>query len=264
VLFEKSGELGGQFNLARKVPGKLEFGESVAYYAERLRRAGAKVLLNHAPGEAELGRFDEVVLATGIDPRKPAIPGIEHKSVASYADVLSGRVQPGRNVAIIGAGGIGFDVALYLLERNERATLDANAFARHWGIVQDPAVSGGLDPKGLPAPHPAHRITMLKRSSTPFGLTLGRTTGWVHRAELARNGVMSIKGVAYRNIDDAGVHIAVDGRERVVPADTVVICAGQEPLRPVPAKHLIGGARQAGELDAKRAMLEGAQLAAAL
>jgi len=264
VLFERSGQLGGQFNLAKKIPGKLEFGESVAYYAERLRRAGAKVLLNHAPGEAELGQFDEVVLATGIDPRRPAIPGIEHKSVASYVDVLSGRVQPGRNVAIIGAGGIGFDVALYLLERKERATLDAKAFAHHWGIVQDPAVSGGLDPKGLPAPHPAHRITMLKRSSTPFGLTLGRTTGWVHRAELARNGVKTIKGVEYRRIDDAGVHIAVDGKESLIRADTVVICAGQEPLRPLPAKYLIGGAKEAGELDAKRAMLEGAELAAAL
>ena len=264
ALFEKSGELGGQFNLAKKIPGKLEFGESVAYYAERLRRAGAKVLLNHAPSAAELGQFDEMVLATGIDPRKPAIPGIGHKSVASYVDVLSGRVQPGRNVAIIGAGGIGFDVALYLLERNERSTLDAKAFAQHWGIVQDPAVSGGLDPQGLPAPHPAHRITMLKRSATPFGATLGRTTGWVHRAELARNGVQSIKGVAYRKIDDAGVHIAVEGKESVIPADTVVICAGQEPLRPLPARHLIGGAKEAGELDAKRAMLEGAELAAAL
>ncbi len=264
VLFEKSGELGGQFNLAKRIPGKLEFGESVAYYAERLRRAGARVLLNHAPGEAELGQFDEVVLATGIDPRKPAIAGIDHRCVASYVEVLSGRVQPGRNVVIIGAGGIGFDVALYLLERNERATLDADAFAKHWGIVQDPAVAGGLDPKGLPAPHPAHRITMLKRSNTPFGATLGRTTGWVHRAELANNGVQSIKGVEYRRIDDAGVHIAVDGKESVIPADTVVVCAGQEPLRPIAAKHLIGGAKQAGELDAKRAMLEGAQLAAAL
>jgi len=264
VLFEKAGQLGGQFNLAKRIPGKLEFGESIAYYAERLRRAGAKVLLNHAPGEAELGQFDEVVLATGIDPRKPAIPGIEHKSVVSYVDVLSGRVQPGRNVVIIGAGGIGFDVALYLLERNERATLDAKAFAAHWGILQDPALSGGLDPKGLPPPHPAHRITMLKRSTTPFGTTLGRTTGWVHRAELARNGVKSIKGVAYHRIDDAGVHITVDGKESVIPADTVVICAGQEPLRPVAARHLIGGAKEAGELDAKRAMLEGAELAASL
>jgi 2,4-dienoyl-CoA reductase (NADPH2) len=264
VLFEKSGELGGQFNLAKKIPGKREFGESVAYYAERLRRAGAEVLLNHAPGEAELGQFDEVVLATGIGPRRPAIPGIGHRSVAGYVDLLAGRVRPGRNVVIIGAGGIGFDVALYLLERNERATLDAKAFAQHWGIVQNPAVSGGLDPKGLPAAQPAHRITMLKRSSTPFGNTLGRTTGWVHCAELARNGVKMVKGVEYRRIDDAGVHIAVDGKESVIPADTVVICAGQEPLRPVPAKHLIGGAKQAGQLDAKRAMLEGAELAAAL
>jgi 2,4-dienoyl-CoA reductase (NADPH2) len=264
VLFEKSGELGGQFNLAKKIPGKREFGESVAYYAERLRRAGAEVLLNHAPGEAELGQFDEVVLATGIDPRRPAISGIGHRSVAGYVDLLAGRVRPGRNVVIIGAGGIGFDVALYLLERNERATLDAKAFAQHWGIVQNPAVSGGLDPKGLPAAQPAHRITMLKRSTTPFGNTLGRTTGWVHCAELARNGVKMVKGVQYRRIDDAGVHIAVDGKESVIPADTVVICAGQEPLRPVPAKHLIGGAKQAGQLDAKRAMLEGAELAAAL
>ena len=264
VLFEKSAELGGQFNLAKRIPGKQEFAESVAYYAERIRRAGAKVLLNHAAREAELAQFDEVVLATGIDPRRPAIPGIEHKSVASYVEVLSGRVQPGRNVVIIGAGGIGFDVALYLLERNERSTLDARAFAQHWGIVQDAAASGGLDPRGFPAAHPAHRITMLKRSTTAFGDTLGRTTGWVHRAELARNGVKMLKGVAYRRIDDAGVHIAIEGKESVIPADCVVICAGQEPLRPLPAKHLIGGAREAGELDAKRAMREGAELGAAL
>ncbi|HEX9182098.1 MAG TPA: NADPH-dependent 2,4-dienoyl-CoA reductase [Burkholderiales bacterium] len=264
VLFERSGELGGQFNLAKRIPGKQEFAESVAYYAERIRRAGAKVLLNHAANEAELAQFDEVVLATGIDPRKPPIPGIGHKSVAGYVDVLCGRVQPGKNVVIIGAGGIGFDVALYLLERNERATLDPKAFAQHWGIVRDAGVSGGLDPHGLPPAHPAHRITMLKRSDTPFGNTLGRTTGWVHRAELARNGVRMLKGVQYRRIDDAGVHITVDGKESVIPADTVVICAGQEPLRPVAAKHLIGGAREAGELDAKRAMREGAELAAAL
>jgi 2,4-dienoyl-CoA reductase (NADPH2) len=264
VLFEKSAELGGQFNLAKRIPGKQEFAESVAYYAERIRRAGAKVLLNHAASAGELAQFDEVVLATGIDPRKPAIPGIDHKSVASYVDVLSGRVQPGKDVVIIGAGGIGFDVALYLLERNERSTLDPKAFAQHWGIVQDSATSGGLDPRGFPAAHPAHRITMLKRSATPFGNTLGRTTGWVHRAELARNGVKMLKGVEYRRIDDAGVHIAIDGKESVIPADTVVICAGQEPLRPVPAKHLIGGAREAGELDAKRAMREGAELGAAL
>jgi 2,4-dienoyl-CoA reductase (NADPH2) len=264
VLYEKAAALGGQFNLASRIPGKQEFAESVAYYAERLRRAGAKVLLDHAPGAAELAGFDEVILATGIAPRKPAIPGIDHRSVVGYVDLLCGRVQPGANVAIIGAGGIGFDVALYLLERNGRATLEPKAFAAHWGIVRDRAAAGGLDPNGPPPAHPAHRITMMKRSAGPFGATLGRTTGWVHRAELARNGVAMLKGVEYRRIDDAGVHITVDGRESVILADTVVICAGQEPLRPLAARHVIGGAKLAAELDAKRAMLEGAELAAAL
>ena len=272
VLFEQAGELGGQFNLAKRIPGKQEFAESVAYYTERLRRAGAKVLLGHAASDAELAQFDEVVLATGIDPRRPAIPGIEHRSVVGYADVLAGRAAAGANVAIIGAGGIGFDVALYLLERKQRSQLDAHEFAHHWGIDETLDAAGGLDPKGLPAAQPAHRITMLKRSQTPFGQTLGRTTGWVHRAELARNGVAMLKGVEYRRIDDAGVHLAVDGAERLIPADTVIVCAGQEPKRDLVAglerrgrtPHLIGGAKLASELDAKRAMLEGAELAARL
>ena len=268
TLYEKAGELGGQFNLAKRIPGKQEFAESVAYYAERLRRAGAELRLGCAPSPAELARYDEIVLATGIDARKPDIPGIGHAKVVGYADLLAGRAQAGRDVAIIGAGGIGFDVALYLLERSSRSPLDAGAFRRHWGIAEDASLSGGLAPAGGEKPHPAHRITMLKRSSTPFGATLGRTTGWVHRAELARNGVRMIGGVQYRRIDDAGVHIAADGKETVVPADTVVVCAGQIPLVPASLKvgkpHLIGGAREAGELDAKRAMLEGAELAARL
>jgi 2,4-dienoyl-CoA reductase (NADPH2) len=264
VLYDKAAELGGQFNLAKRIPGKQEFAESIAYYAERIRRAGAKVMLNHAPGEAELAGFDEVILATGIEPRRPDIPGIDHKSVVGYVELLTGRAKPGRNVVIIGAGGIGFDVALYLLERSARATLEPDAFAAHWGIVRDRAAAGGLDPQGLPPAHPAHKITMLKRSAGPFGTTLGRTTGWVHRAELARNAVAMLKGLEYRRIDDAGVHIALEGKEQVIAADTVVICAGQEPLRPLAAKHMIGGAKLAAELDAKRAMLEGAELAAAL
>ena len=268
VLFEQAAELGGQFNLAKKIPGKQEFAESVAYHAERLRRAGATVRLKHAATDADLAPFDEVVLATGIDPRKPALPGIEHKSVVGYADLLSGRVQAGRNVVIIGAGGIGFDVALYLLEKSSRSTLDPTAFDSHWGISREESSSGGLDPAAMAKPRPSHDITMLKRSSTPFGSTLGRTTGWVHRAQLQRGGVKMIKGVEYKRIDDPGVHIAVDGKEMSIPADTVVICAGQEPRRFLvsgsTATHLIGGAREAGELDAKRAMLEGAELAARL
>jgi 2,4-dienoyl-CoA reductase (NADPH2) len=264
TLFEKASELGGQFNLAKRIPGKREFAESIAYYAERLRRAGARVLLNHAATEDDLARFDETVLATGIEPRRPAIPGIAHRSVVGYAELLAGRVQAGGNVAIIGAGGIGFDVALYLLERSSRSTLDAGEFNRHWGISASAGAAGGLDPAGTEKPHAECRVTLLKRSVTPFGSTLGRTTGWVHRAELQRNGVRMIKGVAYRGIDDAGVHIVADGKDAVIPADTVVLCTGQDSKRELKATHLIGGAREAGELDAKRAMREGAELAARL
>src|SRR6185503_3011086 len=212
---------------------------------------------NHAPAEAELKAFDEVVVATGIDPRRPAIAGVDHPKVAGYVDVLSGRARVGNDVVIIGMGGIGFDVALYLLERDNRSPLDPEAFASHWGISAD----GSL--KDISPEEPRMRITMLKRSTTPFGNTLGRTTGWVHRAELARNGVKMLKGVACRKIDDAGVHITVDGKETVIAADTVIVCAGQEPRRAVQGR-LIGGAREAGDLDAKRAMLEGAELAASL
>ena len=253
TLYEKAAELGGQFNLAKVIPGKQEFGESIAYFSERLKRAGAKVVLGKAPSEAELQRFDDVVNATGVDPRTPPIPGIDGRSVVSYVDVLTGAVEPGRNVAIIGMGGIGFDVALYLLERGSRAPLDPEAFAAHWGISGKP-----------PHAAPRHHITMLKRSHTPFGHTLGRTTGWVHRAELARNGVRMIKGVEYRRIDHAGVHIAADGKEMLVAADTVIVCAGQDARKEVKGTHVIGGAKEAAELDAKRAMLEGAELAAQL
>ncbi|MSQ87854.1 MAG: NADPH-dependent 2,4-dienoyl-CoA reductase [Betaproteobacteria bacterium] len=268
VLFEKAAQLGGQFNLAKRIPGKQEFAESVAYYAERLRRAGVKVLLNHPASALELERFDEVVLASGVEPRKPAIPGIDHQSVVSYVDLLSGRVRAGNKVVIIGAGGIGFDVALYLLERSSRAALEAVEFNRHWGITQDLAVAGGLASGGMEQAHSEFQITMLKRSATPFGNTLGRTTGWVHRTELARHGVRMLKAVQFLKIDDAGVHIAVDGKELCLQADTTVVCAGQDSVRPFSREstnfHSIGGAKEAVELDAKRAMLEGAELAARL
>ncbi|HKQ29446.1 MAG TPA: FAD-dependent oxidoreductase, partial [Burkholderiales bacterium] len=258
TLFEKSARLGGQFNLAKVIPGKQEFAESVAYYAERLRRAAVQVLLNKEAALDDVRGFDDVVIATGVDPRQPEIPGIDHPKVVSYVELLSGRVRAGANVAIIGMGGIGFDVALYLLERNSRAPLEAKAFATHWGISPEGDVTN-VTPKD-----PAHRITMLKRSTGPFGHTLGRTTGWVHRAELARNGVRMLKGVHYRRIDDAGLHVTVDGQEILVEADTIVVCAGQESRGwSAPYSH-IGGAKEAGELDAERAMLEGAQLGARL
>ena len=258
TLYEKATELGGQFNLAKKIPGKQEFAESVAYYAERLRRAGVEIVLSCSPTAGELAAYDEVVIATGIEPRRPAIAGIGHPKVASYVEVLAGRAAPGPEVAIIGMGGIGFDVALYLLEGGSRAPLDPAAFAAHWGIAPDGAL---LD---IAPSTSGRRVTMLKRSTTPFGHTLGRTTGWVHRAELARHGVRMIKGVEYRRIDDAGVHIFADGKEALVAADSVIVCAGQDPRRELQGHHLIGGAREAGELDAKRAMREGAELAARL
>jgi 2,4-dienoyl-CoA reductase (NADPH2) len=263
TLFEKSSQLGGQFNLAKVVPGKREFAESVAYYAERLRRASVKVVLDKSPSPQELESFDEVVVATGIDPRRPEIPGVDHPKVASYVDVLTGRVRPGPEVAIIGMGGIGFDTALYLLEGKSRAPLDPDAFREHWGISTEGRI---IDTE---ARTPPYRITMLKRSHTPFGHTLGRTTGWVHRAELARHGVRMLKGVEYRKIDDQGLHISVDGKGAVVAADTIILCAGQVPrtldkngVRP--HFHVIGGAKEATELDAKRAMLEGAEVGAML
>jgi len=272
TLYERADELGGQFNLAKVIPGKREFGESVAYYAERLRRAGVKTLLGQTPGEAELAGYDDVVLATGIDPRRPEIEGIDHPKVARYMDVLSGRVKAGKRVAILGAGGIGFDVALYLAEGQGKTQSDPAAFAAHWGIVKDAASVGGLASDAPQAAKPAHQITMLKRSSTPFGKTLGLSTGWTLRIELARAGVQMLGGVTYRKIDAAGVHVTVDGAERVIEVDTVILCAGQEPNRALAAgleargktPHLIGGAKLASELDAKRAMLEGAELAAAL
>ncbi len=272
VLFEREREPGGQFNLAKRVPGKAEFAESVAYYAERVRRAGAELRLGHAPGAQELAAFDEIVLATGVAPRVPAIPGIGHPSVASYVDVLTGRVRPGERVLIIGMGGIAFDVALFLLEGESPATLDPAAYRRHWGIVEDPHVPGGLDPAGPPALASKYRITMLKRSSTPFGHTLGKTTGWVLRAEAARHRVRMLKGVEYLGVDAEGLHVALDGQREALAADTIVICAGQEPRRELAAElerlgrkpHLIGGARLAAELDAQRAIREAAELAATL
>jgi 2,4-dienoyl-CoA reductase (NADPH2) len=264
VLFEKDAQLGGQFNLATKIPGKREFAESVAYYDERLQRMGVEVRLNHAATSADVASFDEVVLATGISPRTPGIAGIRHRSVVGYADVLCGRAKVGRNVIIVGAGGIGFDIALYLLERSSRATVDPAEFERHWGVTRDSAVAGGLAVGGTQLPRSDFRITLVKRSTTPFGSTLGRSTGWVHRAELVRHGVQMLKGVEYRKIDDEGMHVTVDGRESCMSADTVIICAGQDPFRPISMAirnlHLIGGAKEAGELDAKRAMLEGAEL----
>jgi 2,4-dienoyl-CoA reductase (NADPH2) len=268
VLFERAGELGGQFNLAKRIPGKQEFAESIAYYAERVRRAGVEVRLGAWATDADVASFDEIVMATGVVPRQPAIPGIELGHVMSYVDLLRGNREIGKNIVIIGAGGIAIDVALFLVGRSDRSTLDPVEFNRHWGITDDRDASGSLRPGGADGSHVGCEITILKRSSTPFGSTLGRSTGWAHRATLARHGVRTMIGVEYRKIDAAGVHITAAGRETLVPADTIVVCAGQNAYRPLSAEaanvRLIGGASESSELDAERAMLQGAELAARL
>lgn len=261
TLFEGTDRIGGQLALACIVPGKSEFLETLRYFDGRLRETGVEVKLATPANEAVLSSFDEIVLAAGVLPRRGVIPGEDHESVVSYADILSGRRTAGDEVAVIGAGGIGFDIALYLAEPDDAAQTERAAFRGHWGI--------GTARKEKP---PRRRITMLQRSPGAMGKSLGKTTGWVHRIEAARAGIEQISGVTYRGIDDEGLHIAVAGEERVIAADTIVLCAGQEERRELSPGleglgrpvHLIGGVRLAAGVDAKRAIDEGVRLATSL
>lgn len=263
VLFDAEDRVGGQFNLARNVPGKAEFDETLRYYRGRLDRAGVELRLGEAVSAHNLADegFDHVVLATGIVPRVPTIPGVDHPKVASYADILTGRKPAGSSVAVIGGGGIAFDVALFLVEQGSRAHIDEQAFRETWGVEADTVFH-----------MPAHKVTMLQRTPGAMGRSLGKTTGWVHRLTLKRAGVEQIGGVTYDRIDDQGLHITVDGKAQTLAVDTVVICAGQVPrddlAGPLTAAgmdvHIIGGAKDATELDAKRAFDEGVRLGAEL
>ena len=261
TLFEAADRIGGQFNLARNVPGKYEFDETLRYFRRQIDITGVDLRLNQAVTLADLSDFDAVVIATGITPRPLDIEGAEHPSVCGYADILSGARAAGERVAIIGAGGIGFDVALYLLEADDPSFVDPSAFREAWGI--------GTPLNGVT---PRRQITMLQRSSGAMGRGLGKTTGWIHRAVLKRNRVRQLSGVIYRHIDDAGLHVEVDGKPEVIEADTIVVCAGQESETALAveldaagmATHRIGGASKAGELDAERAIREGMELAARL
>ncbi len=206
TLFEKSSELGGQFRLAMAVPGKEEFAETLRFFARRLDVLGVDVRLDTAATEADLAGFDEVVVASGVVPRMPTIDGIDHRSVVSYADVLSGRVVPGRRVAVIGAGGIGVDVSHWLT--HDPADTDEDWMA-HWG-VGDPT----LHPGGLTSPKPrtpVREVTLVQRKTTPIGVGLGKTSGWAHRAVLKQSGVIQLSGATYERIDDAGLHVSIDG-----------------------------------------------------
>ncbi|MEX2150675.1 MAG: NADPH-dependent 2,4-dienoyl-CoA reductase [Steroidobacteraceae bacterium] len=276
TLFESADRVGGQFNMAKVVPGKEEFHQTLRYFRRRIELTGVQLVLSRRVEAAALtgGAFDEIVLATGVVPRRPAIAGLDHPKVLSYIDVLLHRRPVGRTVAIIGAGGIGFDVAEYLSHdaSHPPASVDIPAFMAEWGIDMRLEARGGLVPaKDLAASMP-RTIWLLQRKPTPPGRDLGKTTGWVHRLALKRRGVRMLAGVAYDRIDDSGLSITHDGQSRLLAVDHVVICAGQEPLRELAAgieaagmtAHLIGGSKIATELDAVRAIDEGARLAAAL
>ncbi|HJQ06445.1 MAG TPA: NADPH-dependent 2,4-dienoyl-CoA reductase [Nocardioides sp.] len=265
TLFERSAELGGQFRLAMQVPGKEDFRDTVRYYTRRLEVLGVDVRLNTEADDAALAGFDEVVVATGVVPRIPQIPGIDHPKAVSYADVLDGRVVPGRRVAVIGAGGIGVDMAVFLTHEEE--TLEE--WKAHWG-VGDPLIDqGGL---GAAKPrNPAREVWLLQRKTSRIGKDLGKTSGWAHLAHLKQDGVHQVSGATYDLIDDAGLHITVtaaDGTvtQQVLDVDHVVICAGQESVRTLvrDSRTVIGGADVAAELDAKRAIKQGTEVAAAL
>ena len=268
TLFDAAAEIGGQFNIAKQVPGKEEFYETLRYFAKQLSLTGVTLKLNTLVSAADLHDFDEVILATGIAPRVPEIDGIRHPKVLSYLDVLRDKKPVGKSVAIIGAGGIGFDVAEYLSHSGTSPSLDSKKFFAEWGVDTSYSTVGGLCAPEVEAP--ARQIFLLQRKNSKVGDNLGKTTGWIHRTGLKNRRVQMIAGVSYDKIDDAGLHITVGGQQQLLPVDNVVLCAGQDPQRTLldalsgagKTVHLIGGADVATELDAKRAIDQGARLAA--
>ena len=279
TLFDAAAEIGGQFNLACRIPGKEEFAETLRFFRTRLALLGVELRLNRHAAVEDLRGFDEVILATGVVPRRPSIPGIGHSKVAGYVEIVEGRTTAGRRVAIIGAGGIGFDVA-ELLTAGDAADGHLSdggaqdraiaAFRDEWGIDSEYAARGGL--KAVHDESPPRELWLLQRKHAKVGEGLAKTTGWIRRTLLRRRGVRMLAGVEYLKIDDAGLHVNVDGRPQLLDVDTVVICAGQEPRRELVAglaaagiqPKLIGGADVALELDAKRAIEQGTRVALAL
>ena len=271
-LFDKISEIGGQFNVAKQIPGKEEFYETIRYFNKQLALLDVPVHLNSEQSSDKLlaAGFDEVILATGIKPRKLNIEGIDHPKVVSYLEVLRDKVIVGEKVAIIGAGGIGFDVATYLAEKGESLTTDLNAWLKNWGVDKTYQQAGALLEKKSSTPYvPERQITLLQRKATKVGKDLGKTSGWVHRANLIKHGVKMLPGVSYKSITDNGLLIEIDGKEQLLAVDNVIICAGQESNRELQqalesggmSVHLIGGANVATELDAKRAIRQAAELA---
>ncbi|RNI23854.1 NADPH-dependent 2,4-dienoyl-CoA reductase [Flexivirga caeni] len=266
TLFERDAELGGQFRLAMRVPGKEEYAEMLRYYRRRTETLGVDVRLGVIADETTLRGFSDVIVATGVRPRMPDIPGIDHPSVVPYDALLRGDVIAGRRVAVIGAGGIGYDVSEFLTRHSAPADWRA-----HWGVTDDPTAPGGLATK-QPA-EPLRQVFLLQRKPAPLGKGLGKTTGWVHRAALRDAGVELIGSASYDRIDEDGLHLTLGpggkASHRLLAVDTIVICAGQESVRDLvrdddAARHVIGGADRAAELDAKRAIAQATELAARL
>ena len=270
TLFEADTDIGGQFNLARQIPGKEEFAETLRYFRAELAATGVDVRLGTRATEGELTAYDTVVLATGVTPRIPEVAGVDHPKVVSYLQVLRDHVPVGDTVVIMGAGGIGFDVAEYLTQSGPSGAMDPAAFNAEWGIDPTYANRGGVVP--AQPEKPARKVFLLQRKDSKVGAGLGRTTGWIHRTQLAARGVAFVAGVQYDRIDDAGLHVTVGERSTVLAADTIVLATGQEPNRDLYAAlqasgvdvRLIGGADVAAELDAKRAIKQGTEVAASL
>ncbi|MBT6106712.1 MAG: NADPH-dependent 2,4-dienoyl-CoA reductase [Porticoccaceae bacterium] len=271
TLFDSAHEIGGQFNIAKQIPGKEEFYETLRYFQKQIEITGVNLQLNSRVSAEQLnnGGYDEVIIATGISPRTPQIEGINHPKVLNYLDVIGGKKPVGDKVAIIGAGGIGFDTAEYITHSGESTSTNIPAFMKEWGIDMTFGSRSGIE--GIEAqPEPSPReVYLLQRKTTRVGKGLGKTTGWIHRAGLAMKGVRMMPGCDYSHIDDEGLHMTVGDDPQVLPVDTVIICAGQDPLRELVdglelPHHLIGGADEAGELDAKRAIDQGTRLAAAM
>jgi 2,4-dienoyl-CoA reductase (NADPH2) len=271
TLFEAGDVIGGQFDLARRIPGKEEFSETIRYYTRMLDKHGVDVRLRTRATVAELADFDEVVLATGVSPRMPDIPGIDHPMVLSYAEAITGK-SVGKTVAVVGAGGVGFDVSEFLVT-DKSPTLNLKEWKAEWGVA-DPQEARGALTTPIPAP-PAREVYLLQRTKGPQGKRLGKTSGWVHRASLKAKGVQQLSGVNYERIDDDGLHISFGpdrSEPRLLAVDNVVICAGQDSVRELEDElrrtgiepHIIGGAALAAELDAKRAIRQGTELAAKL
>ena len=269
TLFDALGEIGGQFNIAKQIPGKEEFYETLRYYRRMIDITGVTLKLNHYVAADDLQAFDEVILASGIEPRRPPIDGIDHPKVLTYLDVLRDKTPVGRRVAIVGCGGIGFDTAMYLSQPGEPTSQSIADFCVEWGIDTSLQQAGGLRPEGPHLARSPRQITMLQRKASKPGEGLGKTTGWIHRTTLLSRGVKMIPAVSYQKIDEDGLHVLIGDEARTLEVDNIIICAGQEPRRelaePLHAAgktvHVIGGCDVAMELDARRAIAQGTRLA---